>query len=145
MSLRILLSSCVVFLSTVATVRGSSLEETLLSKEKEFIEAIQQQDQTKMKQMFAPQAFTVVPGAGRQTGDQILKRLAGTMIDRYQISDVHVIEVSQDVGILSFKYTWSGRAGGKQFQDAVAFATSTWAKQDGEWKVVVFQETAWHE
>lgn len=133
----------VVLMSITATLRGNPLEETLLSREREFIEAIRRKDEATLKEMLTEDACTVVPGVGRQSGAQILRRLAGMAIDRYRISDVKVIEVSKDVGILSFQYSWSTRAGEERVPEGIFLSTSTWVRRGGQWKVVFYQETPW--
>lgn len=145
MSVRTCLIVLGVVLSFSATLRADSLEETLLGREREFVKAIQEKDQPKLKAMLADDACTVVPELGRQTGQQILERLASTTVERSSITDVKVIEVTADVGILSFKYAWAGDPGKEGERQGLFYSTSTWVKRGGEWKVIFYQQTPWSE
>lgn len=145
MAVRTSLLSVIAVLSLVTTLFGSPLEKELLSREREFITAIKQDDQPKMKDMLADGACSVVPEIGRQTREQMLNRLANTALDRYEIDDVKAIGVSKDVGILSFKYSWAGSPGKDGEQVGTYYSTSTWVRQEGEWKVIFYQQTRWEE
>lgn len=121
--------------------RQDSLEETLLSQERKIIEAIQQKDTKTLEAMLADEAFAVTPGGGRQSGAQMLESLDEVTLAEYRISEVKSVQVSKDVGILTYKFTWSGSRGGENVHETTVFATSTWARRDGRWTCVFYQET----
>lgn len=141
MPIRVCILSFVMSLSFVMTAYGDSLEEELLSREREFITAIKQEDQAKMRGMLSDAACSVVPGRGRQTKEQILKRLADTGLESYKIDDVKAIQAGDDVGILSYKYSWTGSSGKEGEQIGAFYSTSTWIRSEGKWKVIFFQQT----
>lgn len=112
----------------MTTLFGSPLEKELLFGEREFITAIKQDDQAKIKEMLADGACSVVPEIGRQTREQMLNRLARTVLDRYKIDDARAIEVNEDVGILSLKYFWAGSPGKDGEQIGTYYSTATWVR-----------------
>lgn len=145
MPARVCFLSVGVAFTLATTLLGGPLEEELLSREREFINAIKQEDQAVMKEMLADGATSVVPGRGRQSKEQILNRLADTNLKRYEIDDVKAVRAGDHVGILSYRYSWSGSPGDKGEQVGTFYATSTWVRSEGVWKVIFYQQTSFSE
>lgn len=118
-----------------------SLQDVLLAREKGLVEAIKQKDQSTLQAMLADEAYSVTVGGGRQTGSQTIDNLKAMTIDSYSISDVKTVKVSDRVGILTYKYTWSGSFKGTPVPKMSVFATSTWALRNGKWRSIFYQET----
>ena len=110
-------------------------------RRRQLVEAIKQKDQPTLNEMIGKEAFAVTPGGGRQTGMQMLRILNEVAISSYRISDVKAVNVSKDVGILTYRFTWSGTRNGVMVPETTVLATSTWARRDGEWTSVFYQET----
>jgi hypothetical protein len=121
--------------------RQDSLQETLLSQERRIIEAIKQKDRESLEAMLAHEVFAVTADGGRQSGAQMLESLNEVTIAEYRVSEVKSVEVSKDVGILTYKFTSRGSRGGEKVPATTVFATSTWAHRDGRWTCVFYQET----
>ncbi|WP_197532268.1 nuclear transport factor 2 family protein [Symmachiella macrocystis] len=117
------------------------LQKTLLTQESKLIEAIKQQDQATLKMLLSEETFAVTYDGGRQTGQEILRSLEHVTITSYTVTDVKLVQVSPDVGILTYKFRWKGNHGDKKIPLTTVFATSTWALRDGEWRSVFYQET----
>lgn len=119
----------------------TSLRDTLLAHEQKIVEAIRQQDEATLKEMLSEEYFTVTPDGGRQTGTQMFQSLKGVTVSKYDFSDVKVIETSENVGILTYRFSWSGSRDGKDVPTTTTYAISIWALRGGEWKPVFYQET----
>lgn len=117
------------------------LQKTLLAQESKLIEAIKQQDQATLKTLLAEETFAVTYDGGRQAGQDILRSLEQVTITSYTVTEVKLVQVSPDVGILTYKFRWKGSHGDKQIPLTTVYATSTWALRDGKWRSVFYQET----
>lgn len=131
----------VLFLTVEVALSQDSFQETLLSHEKEMINAIVQKDRVKLTEMLSAETFAVTQGGGRQTGEEMRRSLDHITMTNYGLREVKAIKVSPDVGILTYKFNWSGTNAGVQLPATTVWATSTWAMQDGEWKSIFYQET----
>ncbi len=123
-----------------APKEGNKLKQTLLMQEKKITEAIKHKDQKVIKALLHEEAYAITI-AGRQFGAEMIRSLEMLTVDDYEISDVKVVKVSDTVGILTYKYTWSGSYGTEKVPKTTVFATSTWALRDGTWQSVFYQET----
>lgn len=119
----------------------TSLRETLLAQEHKLMEAIRQRDEPTIRQLLSQESYAVTAGGGRQTGQQMLTSLDDVTVASYSFSDVEVVEASDTVGILTYRFTWAGSRGDRVVPATTVYATSVWALRDGEWMSVFYQET----
>jgi len=116
------------------------LKEALLARETELLEAIKQKDPPALKKLLATQAYSV-DASGRRTTPQLLKILGKTTLTSYSITEAEAIAVGKNVGILTYKFIWSGTENDRQYTNAASYATSVWALREGSWVSVFYQET----
>ena len=117
-----------------------SLKAELLKQETRLIDAIKHKDHDTLKKMLAEQHYSI-DAHGRLATPDVLPLLAETTIEKYNVSDVRAFVAGEDVGILTYKYVWSGTEHGVEIKDSTSYATSVWAKRDGQWKSIFYQDT----
>lgn len=91
--------------------------------------------------MLDQQVYSIRPGRGRMPANQLIRDLDDFVLRTYSISDVKAISVSEDVGILSYRFRWSGAVNGKDFTGPPVYSTSVWALRKGQWMSILYQET----
>lgn len=127
--------------TTLNTLQNDSLRETILSEEKKVVEAIKQKDTATLKELLAHEVYSVTPDGGRLSGAEKAKSLESFELAAYSISDAQLVEVTDDVAILTYKFTMTVGPDVRDSPTTTLFATSTWAKRDGRWMAVFYQET----
>ncbi|MCA9101264.1 MAG: DUF4440 domain-containing protein [Planctomycetales bacterium] len=136
---------CVVFaaalLVTVEVSAADALQETLLDLEKQVIEAIKRKDKPALKELLSEESFAVTSYGGRQTGAEMLGTLDDVTLTDYSVDDVKLVEISDGAAMLSYQFTWSGGGSGLTGQSTTVYATSVWARRDGTWRSIFYQET----
>ncbi|MEM9658681.1 MAG: nuclear transport factor 2 family protein [Planctomycetota bacterium] len=136
-----LIAAGLVFAScAVLSPEESQLEQELVAQEKQLIDAIAKQDRAKLTEMLDQQYYSV-DHLGRLETVELLSQLDEVAITHYAISEIKALSASPEVAILTYKYVWSGVENGAEVKDATSYATSTWAKRDGMWKSIFYQET----
>jgi hypothetical protein len=80
-------------------------------------------------------------GYGRpETKAEQLKKLADLKFESASLEDVKPVPISKDVVAVSFKLVRKGTFKGKPLTPEV-YALAVWARRDGQWQQVTYQET----
>lgn len=122
---------------------GDDLKAELLAQEKQILEAIKAKDEQTLRHLLADELLAVVDGE-RTTAAEQRQRVAGLDIRSYDLTDVKAVAASKDVGILSYVYTWEGKAGDREQASRPVYATAVFARRDGRWVSVFYQESPRH-
>lgn len=117
------------------------LRDTLLTQEKKLIDAINNKDKAAIGELLANEVMSITSSRGRQSKTEIAASLENISFTDYKISDAKTIAVSQDVAILTYKFSWTGGVTGQPATTTSAYATSVWRERDGRWRSVFYQET----
>ncbi len=115
------------------------LRETLLGLEKAGWEALKGKDRREATAL-AGDFVAVVADHGRLSRADFLKLLADLTVTDYSLSDVALTRLSPDAAVLTYKartaYTYQGVAARE-----TVWVSSAWARRDGKWVNVLYQET----
>jgi ketosteroid isomerase-like protein len=116
------------------------LQDTLVAQERKLIDAINRKDTAAISELLADEAMSIT-SRGKQTTKEIIKSLETLSFSKHQISEPKAISVSPDVGILTYKFSWTGGVTGQAPATTAVYATSVWRQRDGKWRSVFYQET----
>lgn len=122
-------------------VATEQLKESLVAKKGAVAEAMMQKDAQAFMDLLSDQQYSITAKNGRFSTVDLLQVFDAKDITSYSLSDAELVDVDENVKILTLKYTWSGTSRGQEFKDESVFATVVWAQRDGEWKSVFYQET----
>jgi ketosteroid isomerase-like protein len=117
-----------------------SLEQQVVAKEREGLEALKTGDLERFANLTADDAV-MVDAQGPATKAQVLKNVAGFRLTDYSMEDVRFLAISKNTGLISYKITEKGNSHGKEFT-AQAYVSSIWAERGSAWVCLFSQETA---
>jgi uncharacterized protein (TIGR02246 family) len=132
--------TAVLMLCTLADAQDD-VQKELLAQERKLIDAINKKNAVALRELLAEEAMSITASGGRVSKDQIVSGLEKLSFTDYRISDVETVNVSPDVAILTYKFSWTGGVRGKPANRTTAYATSVWKRRDGKWRSVFYQET----
>lgn len=116
------------------------LKDTIIEKEKTMYEAIKTGDMDTFKANLADE-FMSVYESGFANRDQELENIKKLTIDTYELSDIKVMQPSDNIAIIAYSLNSTGMWDNEQFSDRY-YSTSTWMKMDDEsWKAILHTET----
>jgi hypothetical protein len=121
-----------------AAAKGS-LEEQILSKEREGLDALKAGEPERFGELTADEAV-LVDAHGAATKAQVLKNVAGFRLTDYSIEDVRFVPISAKSGLIAYKIHETGVSHGKEFT-AQAYVSSLWTKRGKKWFCLFSQET----
>ncbi len=124
---------------TAMPAAESPLEEQIVAKEREGLEALKTGNLQRFGALTADDAI-LVDDHGLATKDQVMKNVANFTLTDFSIEDVHFIRVAPNTGLISYKITESGNSHGRQFS-AQAYISSVWTRRGAEWVCLFSQET----
>jgi hypothetical protein len=117
----------------------TSLQERVVSKEREGMEAIKAGDMDHFARRIADDAIFLDPhGAG--TKAEVLKNVAGFKVIDFAMEDIKFVQVSDNSGLVAYTLTEKGASHGKEFTNRV-YASALWAERAGTWVCLFSQET----
>lgn len=126
---------------TVQTASANELTETLLARKSAVTDAMKQNDAQAFLDLLSDQEFSITTNSGRLPGLEVQKAFDAKQLTSYDLSDVELVDVDENVKILTFKYTWSGTTKGQLVEDESVYGTVVYANRDGQWKSIFYQET----
>ncbi len=121
----------------------NSVEQRLVQLEKQFWQSMKDKDPAAAANLSAETCILTgaqgVAGIDRQT---LARMLAGATwtIEDFEISDVHVQELTEDVAIIGYKVREKLTVDGKPLELEAADA-STWVRKNGEWLCALHTES----
>jgi ketosteroid isomerase-like protein len=116
-----------------------SLQEKVVAKEREELEATKSGDLEHFGRLIADDAVFVDPH-GTATKAEVLKNVAGFKLIDFTMEDVKFVAVSENSGLVAYTLTEKGVSHGKEFTNRV-HASALWAERAGTWLCLFSQET----
>ncbi len=119
---------------------ASSMEQQIVAKEREGLEALKSGDLKLFADLTADDAV-FVDAAGPAGKAQVLKNVEGFKLVDYTMDDVKFVAISAKSGLISYTTSEKGTSHGHEFAVQV-YVSSIWAKRKSKWQCVFSQETA---
>jgi len=126
--------------AAAAQAQGGSLEQQIVAKEREGLDALKTGNVELFGNLTADDAL-LVDAQGPASKAQVLKNVAGFTLTDYSMDDVRFVPLSATSGLIEYKITEKGVSHGKEFA-AQAYVSSIWAQREGKWLCLFSQETA---
>jgi ketosteroid isomerase-like protein len=123
-----------------ATRTERSLEQQIVSKEREGLDALKAGDIERFGDLTADEAV-MVDTQGPATKSDVLKHVAGFRLTDYSMGDVRFVPISPNTGLISYKIVEKGVSHGKEFS-AQVYVSSVWTERQNKWACLFSQETA---
>jgi len=119
---------------------GSSLEQQIVAKEKEGLDALKSGHLELFGNLTAEDAV-FVDAAGPADKALVMSHVGGFRLTEYAMEDVRFVPVSATAGLISYKITEKGVSHGHEFS-AQVYVSSLWAEREHQWVCLFSQETA---
>jgi len=126
--------------SAVAKTDEGSMEQQIVSKEREGLDALKTGNLELFGNLTAEDAV-FVDTQGPASKAQVLKNVVGFRLTEYSMEDVRIVSISAKSGLISYKITEKGLSHGKEFT-AQVYVSSVWTERAGKWVCLFSQETA---
>jgi hypothetical protein len=115
------------------------IADVLLKREKGMWESLRERREATDADL-ADDYVAVLADGRRLTRRQFLDALADYTLRSYALSDVRAVRLTADAAVLSYRvkttFTYKGDAGTE-----TVWVSSAWARRDGRWVNVLYQET----
>jgi Domain of unknown function (DUF4440) len=122
------------------TIGADSLQQMILAKEREGLDALKSGNLDVFANLTAEEAV-FVDAAGPAGKADVMKNVAGFKLTEYAIEDVRFVRLSDASGLISYKIAEKGVSHGHEFA-AQVYVSSIWAERGGKWACLFSQETA---
>jgi hypothetical protein len=121
---------------------GAKLLETLVALEKKSFEMVKQRDIAGL-QNYATDNFLWIFADGTRVQKKDLEKFVSNFeLVSYSLSGADVIQLNADAAVLVYRLTQVGGDKGKAPVKQTVWSTSTYVRRAGEWKAILYQETA---
>jgi len=117
----------------------ASLQEQIVAKEREGLDALETGDLEFLGKLTADEAI-MVDAQGLATKTQVLQNVGAFKLTYYSMEDLKFVPVSTTTGLISYKITERGVSHGHEFM-AKAYVSSLWTKRSRGWVCLFSQET----
>jgi hypothetical protein len=124
---------------TAAPAPTGSIEEQVIAKEREGLEALKAGNLQRFAALTADEAI-LVDDRGPATKAQVMKNVANFTLTDFSMEDIHFVSIASDTGLISYTITESGNSHGHQF-NAQAYISSVWTRRGADWVCLFSQET----
>jgi ketosteroid isomerase-like protein len=135
--LLVLLTCCALVASAVAQV--SDLQNQIVAKEREELEALKAADYQKFADLIADDAVFVAP-QGMAAKSEVVENVRDFKLLDFTMSDVRFVPLSASSGAVAYKLTETASSHGQEFTTEV-YASAVWIRRDGQWVSIFSQET----
>lgn len=122
-----------------ADTQPSSLEQQIVSKEREGLDALHAGNVQRFSDL-TDENDIFIDAQGPASKDQLVKNVTGFIISEYSMDDLKFVALSKDSGLISYKIHEKGIAHGKEF-DLRGYVSSIWTKKGKNWLCTFSQET----
>ena len=126
--------------SLYARSSADSLQQQIVSKEREELECLKTGDLKRFAELLADDAI-FVDDHGAASKSEIVEHTAEFRLTEYTIDDVKFVPLSTTSGLISYKIRQRGNSHGKEFT-AQVYVSALWAERGGKMVCVFSQETA---
>ena len=122
------------------TPQGDAAAKDVLRLAHTMTQAFAKGDADTIRRLLADDQIAIL-GYGRpETKADQLKKLADLKFETASMEDVKTVPISKDVVAVSYRLVQKGTFKGKALAPEV-YALAVWAKRDGQWQQVTYQET----
>ncbi len=136
----LLLSRLVAAILWAAPLGADSFRDQIVAQERAELDSLKTGDMTAFANLLADDAV-FVDARGADGKAEVVKHTAEFRLHEYSMSDVRVVPISADSGLIVYKLVENGSSHGKEFT-AQVHASALWMRQGGKWMCVFSQETA---
>lgn len=126
--------------SRLSPVDDNSLEQQIVSKEREGLEDLKAGNVDGFARLTADDAV-LVDAHGPAGKAQVVKNVSGFLLSEYSMEDIHFVRLSAHSGLIAYKIHEKGTSHGHTFE-AQTYVSSIWAKQGKSWVCLFSQETS---
>jgi hypothetical protein len=126
-------------IAAFTTASAADLKDQIIAKEREELEALKSADYKKFADLIADDAIFLNPG-GPGTKTQVVEQSSHFKLLDFSMDDIRFVPLTDNSGIVIYKLTQKGSAGGREFT-SVVHASATWVQREGKWVSVFSQET----
>jgi len=126
--------------AATATPSGISIEEQIIAKEREELDALKTGETDRFAGLLAEDAV-FVDAHGSADKEEVVKNTADFRLSEYSMEDVRFVPLSVRSGLIIYKNTEKGVSHGREF-NAVVYVSALWILRDGKWVCLFSQETA---
>jgi uncharacterized protein (TIGR02246 family) len=126
--------------STRSPSVNNSLEEALITREKEVWDAIRKKDMQRFASFLAEDQLYVSDEGVRSKAESV-KALGEATIPDIKLDDWKVLMIDKDAAIVTYRATATPPACGPEMASPVSRNTTVWAKRGGKWLAVFHQDT----
>jgi ketosteroid isomerase-like protein len=117
----------------------SSMEQQVVSKEREELEALKSGDSEAFGNLIAEDAvFVNERGAAGKA--QLLRDVAGAKLTDYAMDNVEFRRIAANTGLITYKMSEKGISHGNEFAGRV-YASAVWTQRGAKWVCLFSQET----
>lgn len=117
---------------------GDSLEQQIVSHEREGLDALKVGDVDRFGNLTAEDA--VLDAHGPATKAQVIKNVAGFRLTDYTMDDIRFLPLSATSGLIAYKISEKGVSHEREFV-VQAYVSSIWTERGGKWVCLFSQET----
>ena len=135
-----LFSSLSLMRSNASIGENTSIEQQIVAKEREGLEALKAGDVAHFGDLTADDAI-FVDAQGPATKSQVMQNVVGFKLTDYSIENVRFAQISPNSGLMAYKITEKGLSHGKEFA-AQVYVSSIWIQRESKWLCLFSQETA---
>ncbi len=133
-------ASLIAAFSTNSPAAQDLLQEQIISKEREGLDALKTGDLALFTDLTADDAvFVDDHGAAGKT--QVVQNTSQFRLTDYRMDNVKFAAISANSALISYEMTEKGTSHGKEFS-AHVFVSSVWIERAGKWLCLFSQETA---
>lgn len=132
----------VAFIAASAFCFAKGHEETLMTKERQLWKAFKSKDAKGFGQWIAEDAQDISAPDGRlRTKSEIIQMMSEFNIAEYELTEMQVSDVTNDVAIVTYKAKSKGTHQGKVIPDTQYFVSTLWVHKNGDWWARFHQES----
>jgi len=134
------LMSILILRATAAGQTPDSFRDQIVAQERAGLDALKTGDLRTFGNSTAEEAV-FVDAQGPAGKALVLQHTAEFRLTEYTMSEVQVIQIAPDAGLLVYKINETGASHGKAFSARV-YVSSLWVKRAGKWQCLFSQETS---
>ncbi len=121
------------------TPSGDSMQQRIVSKEREELDALKSGDLDAFAALLAEEAV-FLNSRGPSPKADVVKHVTDFKLLDYSIDDVRFLPVGPRTGLIIYKLTQKGASHGREFSGQ-ANISALWTERDGKWVCLFSQET----
>lgn len=130
------------FIAASALCFAQGHEQTIMTKERQLWKAFKNKDAKAFGQWIAEDAQDISAPDGRlRTKSEIIQMISEFDVAEYELTDMRVSNVIEDVAIVTYKAKTKGTHMGKPIPDVQYYASTVWVHKNGDWWARFHQES----